>query len=230
VPNGSYVYINGRSDSTSGLPAFTSQEGLGLPSFTLGNIAPGSSYCGNIQVGEVLVFDSALSDAARGNVETYLRAKWTGQTATNVLTLASGAVLDLDGSSLQLTAVSGGTISNGTLTVASPLSPGGDGVVGTQKVANVALNGTLLVDVSSDGTCDQLVGSGAVSLSGLALKVADTGLLNRAKAYVIVTCAGTLSGSFASNNLPDNWRIRYDYAKGTAAINYVAPGTMLSIK
>jgi hypothetical protein len=226
VANGSYVYINGVSDANTGLPAFTSNEGTGLPSLTLGAISPGS-YRGNIQIGEVLVFDTALNEATRTNAEAYLRDKWTVPFPGRV-SVASGAVLDLDGASQTLTSVSGaGTISNGTLTVSEPLSPAGD-TIGTLKVSNIAFNGTLLVNVAWDGACDQLVGTGNLNLTGLTLKIADTGLLNWLKRYTIVTCSGTLTGELTAT-LPKNWKIHYDRTEGsaTATLVYIPPGTMI---
>jgi autotransporter-associated beta strand protein len=226
VTNGSYVYINSVSDANTGLPAFTSSEGTGLSSLTFGAIAPGS-YRGNIQIGEVLVFDTALSDAARTNAEAYLRDKWTVAFPGRV-NVANGAILDLDGVSQTLTSVSGaGTISNGTLTVSEPLSPAGD-TIGTLKVSNIALNGTLLVNVAWDGSCDQLLGTGSLSLSGLTLQIADTRLLNWLKSYTLVTCSGTLTGELTAT-LPKNWKIKYDRIAGTATLVYIPPGTVLRL-
>lgn len=226
VTNGSYVYINGVSDANTGLPAFTSSEVSGLSSLTLGAIAPGS-YRGNIQIGEVLVFNAALSDVARTNAEAYLRDKWTVPFPGRV-SVASGAVLDLDGASQTLTGVSGaGTISNGTLTVSEPLSPAGDSI-GTLKAANMAFNATLLVNVALDGSCDQLVGSGTLNLSGLTLQIANTGLLNKEKRYTLATCSGTLTGEFTAT-LPTNWKIRYDRTAGAATVTlvYIPPGSVI---
>ena len=177
-----------------------------------------------------MVFDSALSDPARVNVADYLRAKWKNETSGAGVILAADSVLNLDGRECTIASVSGnGIISNGTLTVTAPLSPGGDGVVGTQTVANVALNGTLLADAVANGTCDRLSCSGGVSLSGLTLRIADTGLLNRAKTYTIVTCSGVLTGTFISNNLPENWHIRYDYVNGMVSFCYVPQGSIIRI-
>ena len=227
VASGSYVYINGQSDSTNGVPAFTSTDGGGLASFTLGNISPGNAYHSNVQIGEVFVFNTALSDTARRNVEAYLRDKWLSLPGR--VNVASGAVLDLNGATQKLASVSGsGTVSNGTLTVTDPLSPAGTGI-GTQRVSNVALNGTLLVNVTTDGACDQLVCSGNLTLSGIRLQIADLGLLNRQKAYAVITGAGTLTGSFASTNLPLNWHVRYDQALGAVTFYYSPPGTMIRV-
>ena len=227
VASGSYVYINGQSDSTNGLPAFTSTDGGGLASFTLGNISAGNAYHSNVQIGEVFVFNTALSDTARRNVEAYLRDKWLSLPGR--VSVASGAVLDLNGATQRLASVSGsGTVSNGTLTVTDPLSPAGTGI-GTVSASNVALNGTLLVNVTADGACDQLVCSGNLTLSGIRLQIADLGLLNRQKAYTVITGAGTLTGSFASTNLPLNWHVRYDRTSGAVTFYYSPPGTMIRV-
>lgn len=228
VTGGSYVYVNGRSDSTNGLPAFTSSEGPGQALFTLGNISPGNAYRSNIQVGEVMVFNSALSDAARRNAEAYLQDKWVGLPGR--ASVASGAVLDLNGATQALVSVSGGgTVSNGTLTVTDPLAPAGDGI-GVQRVSNVALNGVLRVNVTSDGGCDQLVGTGNLTLTGLTLQVADLGLLNREKTYTVASCTGALTGPFAGTNLPTNWKVRVDADTGTATFYYAAPGSLISVR
>ena len=78
VQNGSSVSINGLADNNNGLPAFTSTDRGGLPSITFANIAPGVGYRGKVQIGEVLVYDTALSDATCRNVEARLRNKWLG--------------------------------------------------------------------------------------------------------------------------------------------------------
>ncbi len=227
VANSSYVYINGQSDTTNGLPAFTSTDYGGQASFTLANIAQGGGLRGNIQIGEVLVFDTVLSDTARRNVEDYFHNKWFGGAPEGV-NIATGAILDLDGASQTLASVSGaGTVSNGTLTVTQPLSPAGDSI-GTLKAANMAFNATLRINVALDGSCDQLVGSGNLNLTGLTLQIADTNLLNKAKRYTIVNCSGTLTGELTAT-LPANWRLYYDrtVGAGTVTLVYIPPGTMI---
>ena len=239
VTSGSYVYINGCSDSTNGLPAFTSKEtDTGYASFTLGNISAGNGYRGNIQVGEVLVYDTALSDPIRRNVEAYLRNKWLGASDPMALALptngavqvATGAVLNLDGTSHTVASVSGGGIvSNGSLTVTGTLAPGGTNTVGTLSfaVSPVLSGATLLADVAADGSGDQLAVTGNLSLTGLTLQIANTGLLNRTKTYMVATCTGMLTGRFAATNLPNNWHIRYNQT--TATIYYANPGTMIRV-
>jgi len=230
VPNGSYVYINGVSDATTGLPAFTSTDSGGTPDLTLGSIGVGNTiYAGRCQIGEVLVFDTALDDALRQNVEAYLRDKWQSGVPGRI-EVAVGAVLDLDGAVQEVTAVSGGgTVSNGTLSVTGSLSPAGT-AVGTLGVADVALSGVLRVDVTPAGTCDRLVGSGDLPLAGLTLQIADLGLLNPEMTYTVATCTGTLAGPFAETNLPENWRVKYDAGAGVAVFYYAAPGTLIKLR
>jgi autotransporter-associated beta strand protein len=236
VANSSYVYINSVSDGNSGLPAFTSQENspYGRNEITFGNINAGGGYRGNIQIGEVLVFDTALTAPARRNVETYLKNKWLGASdpftpflpTNGAVQVASGAVLNLDGASHTVASVSGeGVVSNGALVVTGTISPAGE-AIGTLKLSNVALNGTLRVNVAMDGSSDQLVSTGNLSLSGLTLQIADTGLLNWQKSYTLVTCSGSLTGEFTTA-LPQNWKIKYDRTAGTATLVYIPPGTMV---
>lgn len=229
VTNGSCVYVNGLSDSENGLPAFSSEEGPGQALFTLANISPGNGYQGHIQIGEVMVFDAALRDSARLNAEAYLRDKWRG--VPGRMSLAAGAVLDLGGAIHTLSSVSGdGAVSNGTLTVLDPLSPAGDDMIGTQKVSNVALNGTLRVNVTESGACDQLVCTGDLTVTGLALQIVNPDALNRARAYAVIRCTDLMTGPFQATNLPDDWHIRYNQAAGTAVMYYAAPGTVITLK
>jgi autotransporter-associated beta strand protein len=230
--NSSYVYINGQSDTTNGLPTFTSTDNGGQASFTLANIAQSGGYCGNIQIGEVMVFDAALNDLTRRNAEAYLRNKWLGASdpITSVcqsdVTVAAGATLNLGGIPQTLASVSGsGIISNGSLSVTGSISPAGAGL-GTLRVADASLNGTLRIDVTTDGVSDCLAGLGNLNLSGLTLQIADTGLLDKHKSYTLVTCSGTLTGELTAS-LPKDWRLRYDRTAGTATLVYISSGTMV---
>ncbi len=241
--NSSYVYINGQSDSTNGLPAFTSSEISGLASFTLGNISPGNGYRGNVQIGEVLVFDTALSDGTRRDVESYLRSKWLGASdtlaavlpANGAVRVASGAALDLGGAAQTVASVSGdGAVSNGTLTVTDTLAPGGTNRVGVLTLSGspVLRGATLLADVATDGTGDRLVCTGDLSLEGVLLQVANPGLLNVRRSYTLATCSGNLSGSFSSTSLPDGWHVRYDRTPGagSATVYWASHATVFSVR
>jgi len=239
VANGSYVYINGVSDANTGLPAFTSSEGTGYASLTLGNISAGNNYRGNIQIGEVLAYNTALSDSARVNVESYLRSKWLGAPeptgailpANSAVKVATGAALDLGGMEQAVASVSGsGTLSNGTLTVTQTLAPGNTNAIGmlTLPGSPIVNGATLLVDVAPNGSSDRLVVTGDLSLSDLSLQLANSGLLSAWRRYTLLTCSGTLTGEFLTN-LPENWTIRYDRTAGTVTLYYPNSGTLINL-
>ncbi len=243
VSNGSCVTINGQSDSAAGLPAFTSSEVAGLPSLTLANISPGNGFRGNVQIGEVLVFDTALGDSMRREVDAYLRNKWLGASdaglpvlpTNGAVRVAAGAALDLGGMSQTLASVSGdGTVSNGLLTVTHTLAPGGTNRVGvlTLPGSPVLAGATLLADVTAGGIGDRLVCSGALSLEGVTLQIATPELLNIRRAYTLASCSGTLTGSFVATDLPDDWRVRYDRTPGagTATMYWASHATVLSVR
>ncbi len=148
-----------------------------------------------------------------------------------VVTVASGALLDLGGTTQSLAGLSGlGAVSNGTLTVNGTIAPGGLGTLGTLGLPSVSttFSGTLHIDVSDDGTCDVLAVGGSVNLSGLVLSVDNPGQLNKTKAYTIVTCTGTRTGTFRSKNLPSGWIVLYE-TNGIVRIVYVG-GTLIRIR
>ena len=67
---------------------------------------------GNGNIAEVIMFDRALTQGERAGIEAYLRAKWFTGGSEDVLsagavTVATGAVLDLDATSQTLTELSG---------------------------------------------------------------------------------------------------------------------------
>jgi len=117
---------------------------------------------------------------------------------TAAVTLNEGAVLDLGGGVQTLAGLSGsGVVSNGTLSVTGEITPGG-GTVGTLTVANgnVLGSGTLRIDVAGNGDCDRLVVVGDIDLSNLNLAITNPDALDRSKTYIILTCAGTRTGTF----------------------------------
>lgn len=178
-------------------------------------------------ISEVLVYDRKLPVAERKSVETYLNLKWLGsgvlsRLATNaIVTVASGATLDLNGQTQTLSGLAGsGSVINGTVKVTGQIAPGGDGTVGALTLPDAPdLTGTLRIDVRANGTCDQLVVAGDLDVAGLALVIADTGQLKSSSAYTIATCTGDLTGSFTSDNLPPkNWSVRYIRTPGAGRI------------
>ena len=145
-------------------------------------------------------------------------------TGTQV-TLASGT-LDLNGFTVTNTFSGNGTVSNGT--VVTVISPAGANVLGTYSLGlkTATVQGNYFADVTADGLSDLVSIQGNVDLSGLALQIVDTAQLDHAKSYTILTCTGTLTGTFTSNNLPNSrWHVIYQ-SDGTVKLVYV-DGTVL---
>ena len=70
---------------------------------------------------------------------------------------------------------------------------------------------------------------GNLDVSALALSVANAGMLNKGKRYVIATYTGTLSGSFTSAAIPSRWLVRYDTANSRIYLIY-NPGTLMRVQ
>ncbi|MDD2597974.1 MAG: autotransporter-associated beta strand repeat-containing protein [Kiritimatiellae bacterium] len=247
VANGSYVYINGVSDGTAGLPAFTSTDSGGLSSLTLANISPGNAYCGKVQIGEVLVYDHALSQAERSNAESYLKNKWLasdGDTPiearpvlpeTGAAVIAAGAALDLGGLTQRVSRVSGsGVVSNGVLGVTDLIEPGGSEAVGSLTVPGGAMldGATLRIDLAR-GASDALVCTGDLSVGGLTLELTNPGaLVGRSGRYTVVVCSGTLTGSMLEPELANGWQIQYNRTSGAGSVTIfkLSAGTRLIVQ
>lgn len=189
-------------------------------------------------VAEVIVFDRALSQAEILGVEEYLRVKWflygdQAVLSAGDVTVAAGAVVDLAGTSQTVSGLSGnGLVTNGTITVAGPLAPGGTNEIGTLTVAAATSlkGGTLLIDAASSGACDRLEVKGSLNLDGGVLLLRDPSQLAVGKRYVIATCApgeltGTLDPEFEGSG---KWKISYDTAGGTVTL--VNKGLLIKVR
>ena len=152
--------------------------------------------------------------------------------ASTSVRIASGAVLDLDGNAQSIGGLSGsGLVTNGTLlAVNGTVTPGGTNTIGTLTVAtSVALAGTLLADVATDGSCDQLTIQGDLNMSGLSLVIANPSQLNTKKQYTLITYTGTQTGKFTSVTVPDTrWHALYP-ADGTVRLFFIS-GTLIVVK
>ena len=125
---------------------------------------------------------------------------------------------------------SGTVTNNGLLTVTGAVMPGGTNAIGTLALASSCpLSGELRVDVATNGVCDRLYVQGDLSVTNLALTVADTGLLNEDMRYVIANCSGAVSGPFASAALPRRWFVQYDAANRRVYLIYNR-GTVLTLR
>jgi autotransporter-associated beta strand protein len=146
--------------------------------------------------------------------------------------VSSNAVFDINTKVQTLAGLGGsGTVTNNSLlTVTGAVMPGGTNVIGTLTLASAcSLSGELRVDVATNGVCDRLYIQGDLSVTNLALKVADTGLLNENRRYVIASCSGAVSGPFASAALPRRWFVQYDAANRRVYLIYNR-GTALTLR
>jgi autotransporter-associated beta strand protein len=185
---------------------------------------------------------------SKGPHELRFRGYATGDTATwidriaitamagslptgTVVTVATGATLDLNGQAQTLGGVNGnGVVSNGTLAVSGTIAPGGTNNIGTLTlVTTTTLSGTLLIDVASDGSSDLLNVQGNLNVSNLDLQIQNLGLLGSGKQYLIAQCTpGGLTGRFRSDNLGILKAVQYNNATGE--IRLVGRGTMISFR
>ena len=212
VTNGSEIWVNG-----SRVAQFTEgHDGSNTAQIAIGNISPNNGWNGNIQVGEVVAYGSALSDAERNTLDTYLNTKWFGggggSSGINLLptdtpvSIASGAAINLNGVSQQVASLAdygggGGSVTNGgtddvTLTINGSASTTFGGVI-----SNGTTNKTALVKAGA-GTLT-LAGistySGATSVSGGTLRV--QGVLGATATTVSATLSGNGSISAGVNLL-----------------------------
>ena len=143
------------------------------------------------------------------------------------IAVADGATLDLNGASQTAERLEGaGTITNGTLAVAGPILPGGEGTIGTLTVNGTSLtSGTLVIDAAADGTSDKLVSTSELDLSNLSLKLGDANL-SEDKVYTLATAA-EMNGAFANEDLPPRWRT---FVQATKVTLSYANGTVLMLK
>ena len=118
-----------------------------------------------------------------------------------------------------------GTVTNGSVT--ATIQPGGTGQVGTLRVANATLSGTLVIDAMSS-ICDHLQVTGDLDLSGLRLEFSGTSQLNQRTQYEIAAYTGALTAPFGEVNIPGSWEVRYTQDKKVKLICHA--GTVISIR
>ena len=176
----------------------------------------------------------ALTDPGNGNLLTTAAYAEDPLSVDTSISIAEGAVLDLDGNSQTLAGLSGsGMVSNGTLTVTGTLAPGGEATVGDLTLAcDLTLTGTLLVDIGAAGASDGLIALGDLTLSGTStLEVANPGLLDITKTYTVaeVSGAGQISGTIVWSNPPNShWTLK-KAPDGSLKLLYVS-GTVLMLR
>jgi hypothetical protein len=231
----SSMYINGALGNTFTtstphlLTAISATQRTGW-STMIGNYYTGRWFNGDI--GELLVYNSALGAVDRQSVEAYLKSKWFGVPMATGLTisLAPDTTLDLAGGSITLSNLAGsGTVSNGTLSVTGTLSPAGTNIGTLTVKAPTTFSGNLVADVATTGTNDCLVVEGNLNLLSPTLEIADLQGLSTIKVYTLATSTGTITGSFTYTNITDTrWALRTT-PDGKKVQLYYKGGTLIRI-
>ncbi|HEY3321932.1 MAG TPA: autotransporter-associated beta strand repeat-containing protein, partial [Planctomycetota bacterium] len=164
-PGGSAMYIDGVAGTSfggQGIPHVLTAARSAVSSIqtAIGNYWNLDGRAFNGDIGEVLIYGGALTATQRQAVEAYLMGKWMGGLPVGTVQIASGATLDLNGTSPivgALIGASGATITNTSLANNSTLT------------ANQALN-TTFAGIVQDGLTKTAaltkLGAGTLILSG----------------------------------------------------------------
>ena len=170
-----YWNISGQTGAASSNPA------LGTGYFGSGFIGKGPQYdaewwAGNI--GEVLIYNGALSDADRAAVESYLDSKWLGigngggqvLPANTPVSIGSSGILDLGGNSQQVGALTGSGMATNSGVIDATLTVAGtsefDGVLsnGATNKLGLTVSGSLTLAGSNTFTGPTTVNAGALQI------------------------------------------------------------------
>lgn len=176
----------------------------------LGRSKTAADYDANASYNEVRIWNGALTEgqltaSALAGADV-LPADIT--TISNVV-IAVGATVDMDGGTYKVSNISGlGTVTNGTLAITGTLSPAGTSVGDLALDCNVALSGTLSLNVGVS-TIDRVRVTGNLDVAGATIFVANpSALLGRV--WTVVETTGTITGdiTWPLMNRPDaNWKV-----------------------
>jgi len=192
---------------------------------------------------EVLIYDRALTEAERAQVEGYLMSKWlpdfpilpTGTT----LTVLSGGTLDLNGHSQEVATLNGnGTVSNGTLVVANAID------LTNNVTAAIAVKGSLTMKSGAALRIDHTASaSDVVNVSGtLKIEGANTVRLNtlggvtppfRVTLFTFGTLVGQENLSSWTVQLPEElamYTTRIYVGPDSIYVNVFSVGTMIRVQ
>ena len=236
-------FMAGKRPTTAASAISVEIDGTNIFGFAAAEFSDsGSIYTGSAVLSKgahTLTFRGILTgtDSAtwidRVTVTTLAGGSLAGNLPTGtVVTVTSGAALDLGGNAQALAGLSGnGLVTNGTLAVSGTIDPGTNTIGTLTLAAATALTGTLLIDTSLTGTNDLLKVQGTLTLTGSALQIQDVNQLKAGTSYVIATCTpGGLTGRFATANFAagTRWHVVYDDIKGEVRLE-VLGGTLLRV-
>ena len=146
----------------------------------------------------------------------------------------TGFDIDLGGEDVTVAGVCGsGTIRGGVMTVTGEVNPGGAGAVGTVTFETApVLAGATIVAETEGGAVDRVVVAGGADISETGLRVVQLGALVPFGPRAILSCGGSLSGEFASVEMPTHKGKNYGvgYGDDAAALSYVTPGAAIVIQ
>ena len=192
-----------------------------------------SLYSGALNDGGLTKRGNGLFTLANTNTYTGVTSVEAGTLRLNVsntlltagsVLVGSNAVFDVNGKIQTLAGLGGSGLvtNNSQLAVTAAVAPGGTNAIGqlTLAATPAALDGTFVVDVATDGACDQLKVHGNLNLAGLTLSLANPGSLYKNAQYVIASCTGALSGAFKSAALPPRWHVTYSSTSGEVRLIY----------
>lgn len=208
-------FMDGVADGSSTRTAHAKR----LNAFRIGAYNNSRYYDGSM--GEIIIYDRALNATERASVYAYLNAKWMNPSgigdavpgnstllaANATIAVDANATLGLGGQNHTCATLQGcGTVTNGAITAS--IHPGGINEIGTMKVSQATLSGTLVIDAAANAS-DCLQVTGDLDLSGLNLIFSETSQLRTCRQCLIATYTGELIAPFGIVDLPGSWEVRY---------------------
>ena len=146
----------------------------------------------------------------------------------------TGFDIDLGGEDVTVAGVSGsGTIRGGVMTVTGEINPGGSNAVGTVTFETApVLTGVTLVAETEGGDVDKVVLAGDADVSTMNLRIVQIGEIVPFSPSAILSCGGTLTGEFASDERPARKSMNYEvgYEAAAATLSYARPGGVLLVR
>lgn len=168
------VYLNSNAKNDSNF----SSGGI----FSVGTGAPDSTKGFYGDIGEILIYDRALSDAERADVETYFAAKWSPVTALtrdrllDVKSLSDQTVVSI--TNPKVATVESGVFTGGVYYVEEPDRTCGLKIIGGPSVSrweNVTITGT----VGTDSNGERVLQASSIDTRTAGIDLGKLGMINK---------------------------------------------------